>query len=481
MDNDSNRRSWPRRMLNRAEVDRAVFYAVLGRAWQFLAGPVTMLLIASYFTPELQGYFYTFWSLLALQTFAELGLANLLTHLASHEWAKLRVEERGRLAGEPEALSRLVSLGRLALRWYVAAGLLFAVATGAAGLVFFSQESRPGIDWMAPWLAVVALSGLSLMLLPFYGLLEGCNQAATINKYRIVQVLSGHLLVWVLIPLGAELWVAAAAVGARLFWECHLAFVRYRGFFAQLLQPPGPHRVNWNEEVWPLQWRLAVQSVFGYFIFYLFTPVMFHYHGPVTAGRMGMTWHVLTILPAASIAWVQTRIARFGLLIAQGAFRELDRVFNRLTTISVTVLATGGLAFWAAVVVLNGLADPSRWPAAGLPPAMAAFAEQLASRLLPPLPTGILAAAVILFQIAACQGIYIRAHKKDPLLPITVVSYSLAGLLIWLLGKEYGPLGAAAGYLGVIGALYVPVHTAIWLYCRREWHRESPVEKPQVR
>ena len=60
-------RWWPRRFLNRLEMDRAVFYAVLARAWQLMAGPVTMVLIAWNFSPAVQGYYYTFWSMIALQ------------------------------------------------------------------------------------------------------------------------------------------------------------------------------------------------------------------------------------------------------------------------------------------------------------------------------------------------------------------------------------------------------------------------------
>src|SRR5690606_18580569 len=62
-----------RRLAARLEVDRAVAYGVLVRLWQVLAGPVTLVLIAHHFTPELQGFYYTFGSILALQSFLELG------------------------------------------------------------------------------------------------------------------------------------------------------------------------------------------------------------------------------------------------------------------------------------------------------------------------------------------------------------------------------------------------------------------------
>ena len=99
-----NRRSWPRRLLNRMEVDRAVFYAISARGWQLLAGPVTMLLITLHFTPDVQGYFYLFASLMALQTFVELGLQTIIINVSSHEWSRLRLDEQGFVTGDATAL-----------------------------------------------------------------------------------------------------------------------------------------------------------------------------------------------------------------------------------------------------------------------------------------------------------------------------------------------------------------------------------------
>ena len=53
---DPNRPAhWFVTLMRRLEVDRAVFYAILQRGWQFLAGPVTFLLIATFFTKRRAG------------------------------------------------------------------------------------------------------------------------------------------------------------------------------------------------------------------------------------------------------------------------------------------------------------------------------------------------------------------------------------------------------------------------------------------
>jgi len=87
-------------------VNRAVGYGLLSRVWGLLSGPVTMFIIATKFSKEQQGFLYTISSLLALQVFFELGLTNVIATFASHEFAKLKWEEKGKISGDTVALER---------------------------------------------------------------------------------------------------------------------------------------------------------------------------------------------------------------------------------------------------------------------------------------------------------------------------------------------------------------------------------------
>src|SRR2546429_8571058 len=88
-----------------AEVDRAVVYAALSKAWEMLAGVGTILMVGHFFSPEIQGYYYTFSSILALQVMVEMGLGTVIVQFASHEWSRLSLDENRRIAGDATALS----------------------------------------------------------------------------------------------------------------------------------------------------------------------------------------------------------------------------------------------------------------------------------------------------------------------------------------------------------------------------------------
>src|SRR5687767_14379524 len=86
-------------------LDSSTAVALANRAWQLLAAPVTILLIAGRLSAEQQGYYYTFGSLVALQSFFELGFGVVVINVASHEWARLALDGEGRINGDADALS----------------------------------------------------------------------------------------------------------------------------------------------------------------------------------------------------------------------------------------------------------------------------------------------------------------------------------------------------------------------------------------
>ncbi|MEX2286480.1 MAG: hypothetical protein WD648_05270 [Planctomycetaceae bacterium] len=455
-------------MLNRLEVDQAVFYALVVRGWQLLAGPITMLLIASYFTADVQGYYYAFASLLGLQAFVELGLEGVIVYIASHERAKLHVDEGGTIVGDPQALSRLVSLGHFAFGFFAVAAVLFTVGVGTTGWFFFAQKPAE-VSWIAPWCVLAILTGCSIALIPFAALLRGCHRMATVNRFLSAQAIAGNLVIWACIPLGANLWSAVAVAAVKLFWEAALV-VRFRRFFDPFRRRPAAEIMQWRDEIWPLQWRMGIQGVLSALAASLMTLVIFHYHGPAAAGRMGMTWNAcLMALQYSAIAWVWTRAPQFGMLVSRRDFGELDRVFNRVTAVSLALLAAAGALFVGGVWLLDAMAYGDGWTDR-LPDVVRRLAALLAPRLLPPLPTLLLTAGVVLTHIPISLTIYLRAHKRDPLIALSVFSSAAIASLVWFLGSRIGALGAAAGYLAIIALVSVPGSIVVFLRCRREWH-----------
>lgn len=420
------------------------------RTWQLAAGPITLILIARSFSPIVQGFYYTFASLLALQSFVELGFYIVIINVASHEWSQLALDEKRRIVGDPDALSRLVSLGRLIVKWYAVASTIFVAAVSIGGMRFFAQSSSSAsVAWQQPWLALVLITGVQLWVLPLTSLLEGCNQVAEVNRFRFVQVAAGTVALWAAIAMGAALWAAPINAAVRLLCDGTLICVRYRRFFSAFLRSTVGAQLVWRTDVWPMQWRLALSGIVNYFAFSMFNPVMFRYHGPAAAGQMGMTLQAIGGLQALAMVWITTRVPQLGALTAQRDYPALDRLWRRVSTISVTLFALGGLSLLGLVWVLYAWRLP------------------IATRLLPPLPTACLVAAGLLMQVSQCQTAYMRAHKQEPIVVMSVTTSIANAVVVWLFGRQYAALGATTAYLFIM-AVVVIWETAIWRRFRSE-------------
>jgi O-antigen/teichoic acid export membrane protein len=440
-------------------IDQAVRYSIAGKIWLLASGLLTTLLIALHFTSELQGYYYTFNAVLVVQVFAELGLSSVLVSFASHEWFKLHIDVQGRVAGDGPAQSRLISLARFSLRWYWIAGLAITLGLAVFGLLFFGGSAAPAANWVGPWLLLCLSAGLTLCFMPIAALLEGCNQVANVYKFRFAQYVVTGVVAWSVIGLGGGLWAAPLSGLAGLSLMAVLSWLRYRRFIRSVFGavPQGEH-LRWKSDILPMQWRIALSWIGGYFTFALFTPVIFHYHGAVVAGQMGMTWALVSALSTLAASWVAPKAPMFGMLIAQGRYVELDRSFWRLEAAVVAVVVAGAIALLGALGLLHLVDHP------------------YAGRLLPPLVTAALLLGVIVQAISLPMATYLRAHKKEPLLLISVLSGLATGVLTLVLGRLYSAQGVAAAFL-VVSCIVTPFVALIWQRCRVEWHA-APLERP---
>jgi len=433
-------------------IERAALYAMANRLWGSAAGLLTAVLVAAFFTPELQGYYFTFLSLLTLQTFVELGFGELLQQFVSHEWAKTTSTDSG---DRERSVSRLAALFRFSLRWYGGVALLLCAALGMAGSVYFQTFSH-GSDNRIPcelawWLAVV-VTALSVLLTPLFSLLEGANRVERVHGVRLGQGLASRIAGLLAIAFGFGLFtipvtrIVSFIIGLVGLGREALEIVR------RLWRAPVDREsVSYRRELWPLQWKFALSWLSGYLLYSLFTPVLFAFHGPELAGRMGMTAAAATAISSAAFAVMATKVPRLAILAADRDYSAMDALFRRATVSSVLVSAAGALLFLSFLVFVRG------------------FDLELRERFLPALETSLFLSALVLQQVRFSMGSYLRAHKAEPFALLSVLEGIAAVPLLTLLGRDFGALGMILGFFGLTTlTLFPALH--IFIRCRRTWH-----------
>ena len=315
---------WLTRGLRALGLDRAVIFTVLARSWSSIAGVATLTLIAHQLTRAEQGYYYTFYSLVALQIVFELGFSTVILQAASHEAAHLRIGVNGPIIGPDGAHGRLASVLQKSVRWYTMGAVAMVGVLVPVGIWYFQTSPQTaGVHWLLPWCVVVVASGFTFQVDPMFSFLEGCGFVANVARVRLGQAMLGTVLGWGALVLHHGLLAPGLMIGGQAAVG-GLFVARKRGLLMPLLRRAvGATGIDWRTEVWPFQWRIAVSWVCGFFITQLFNPVLFRYRGPVEAGRMGMSISICGTLTSLCVAWMNTKAPAFGRLIALGDFEGL--------------------------------------------------------------------------------------------------------------------------------------------------------------
>jgi len=446
-----------RNLLTFIGIDRAVLYTLANRGWNLASGGVTLLFIARFLSVGEQGYYFAFAGLLAMQVLFELGMSYVTMQFASHEMARLEWTDGGKIAGNAEAKSRLRSLLLLVMKWYGLVALCLVVVVLPAGILFFTHSGNEAETlWRPAWTWLVLAAALNIFTMPILSMLEGCGKIVEVARMRMAQSVIGSATAWALLAFGGGLLALPAMNSAILIVVAAWLLSTKRVFLRDLIfHTPHTAMLKWKEEIWPFQWKIAVSWLSGYFIFQIFVPILFFYRGPIEAGQLGMSMAISTALMSIAMAWMNAKAPGFGGLIAQGNYAQLDRIFSFALSRSLGVIILLGLGLVAANFLLHALQIPQ------------------AQRLLGSLPFAALIFAALCNYLGYAQSTYLRAHKEEPLMLLSVAVALLDCLLAFVISPQYGASGIAYSFAAVSLVGNVGWGTFIFYVKRKKWQQAA--------
>jgi len=226
----------------------------------------------------------------------------------------------------------------------------------------------------------------------------------------------------------------------------------YSGFLKQIFfRKRASNRIDWKKEILPMQWRISLSWISGYLTFSLFVPLLFYFQGAKIAGAMGITWNLVQGLSNITSSWVTAKTPKFGMLIAQKNYKELDSIFFKIV-IGATLLSVLGAVIIYGVVSFIYVMN---------------FSWQ--EKLLTPTVTGIFMGATVLQMFTLPFSSYLRAHKREPLYLVSIMSGILVSVVTFYTASHFNIEYVAMGYL-IVTALIVPITIFIWAKLKKEWH-----------
>lgn len=442
-------------------MDKAIAYSSGSRIVQGLTGVLSVFFIALFLSGVEQGFYYTFGSILAMQFFLELGLSFIMTQFVAHEASHLTLNDRNEYTGEEKYVSRLASLIHFCIKWYTILSLLLFVFLLVVGFLYFNRFGKDhlNIDWEIPWILICLGTAAKLFQSPFSSILMGLDKVKEMSKIGFYQQIILPLFMWVGLACGWKLYVVGiGSILSAVLWQFYVYHTGLQKIIVGLWRKKITDNISYIREIFPYHWRIAISSISGYFIFQLFNPVLFATEGPVVAGQMGMTLSALSAIQGFSISWLNTKIPLYSKLIALKDYFQLDILFNKTLKQMTSICFLLLVLFFVVIVFLNVTK-------------LRIGQNILADRFLPYVPMLLLMLSVYLQQYTNSWATYLRCHKQEPFMVISIIVALADGLSTIILGKLYGLYGITIGYT-VIAVVFFPWGYKIFKSKKEQWHQK---------
>jgi O-antigen/teichoic acid export membrane protein len=430
-------------------IDKAIFYTILGVGWSSIAGVLGIFFIVNYLTLEQQGYWYTFLSLGALATFAELGFTTIITQFISHEYAHLS-EENGKLSGDISRIDRAISLIKFSFKFYLLITTLAFIVLSVVGIIFLT-DTGTSLPLLLAWVAY-SFTGAFLLLVSLLGaVLKGFNHVSKVQKIITFASFASTIATWAALMSGLSLWALAIGGIVNIIFSVVLFLQTSRALWSQVYSTKVKGSYNWLKETLPLQWRYAISWASGYFIFQFIVPVTMIYAGADVAGKLGLSLVVARAVQYLANSWGMTKVPQFNMLVAQKERSNLD---NLLMTIQKQSLLAFTLGSVAVILILIYVFPVINWN----------------TRVLPIYEIIIVLIAEGANLIVFNWAYYLRSHKEEPYMRISAISALTIGVGVWFTMYLYAStLIALSTYCVIVLAMLIPAWR-IFVQKRREYN-----------
>ncbi len=382
-----------------------------------------------------------------------------ISQFCSHEMPNLQWDGGVILKGCDRSKRRLQSIMKLSFTWFTIGGVFFACILIPVGLKFFETvrvTQTSSLHLKTAWIIVVVSTALNIIAIPPVAILQGCGRLHETTQMRILQSIIAGLVGWSIIVNGGGVLAIAGVNLCGLIFVTYWIKKHYWLFFRDILKLVSDEAgICWRTEIWPFQWRMAISTISGFFLFQMFTPILIKTEGPVSAGKMGMSLNIFQGLSAVAISWITSKTPDYGILIATNRRNELDKMFFRGLVQSTAILLLAVLAFITVVMLGRGRFEAYTDRVLGV--------EQLMW----------LGIATMANHVVYAEALYLRSHKQEPLMIVSFLAAAVLNCLIYLFASRFGSIGISMIYAGVTVFVSLGLGTLVFIKKRNHWSEKS--------
>lgn len=433
--------------------NKAILLSVLSTGTIGFSGLISTVFAANYLDGNQLGYYYTFISLASIKVLADLGLNVVVISAISHKTSSITFLDGGKIKGKINEINFIINLSRFAIKWYFLAGIFSSLLIFHIGKILFeSKEIFEIISWSTPWLCFSIIIGINLAISPIYSILEGCNQTHFVYQIKIYSATISIVLAYISFANGADLMTCSILMGAEIIFGVIAVIFSYKNFYWKIFITINRKKdIKWKENILPMQWRIAISWISGYLTFHLFVPLIFHFDNPITAGKMGISLAIVNGITSIAVSLIAPQFPRMGKLISTNNSENINNLFIKNLRLIILYSIISALT----ILFLIWNTD--------------SINQEIKHKIIKPNELTILLIPVYLQILSLPFSSYLRAHKKEPLYFVSLLSGIFTLLAIFYGVREYSTLGVVIGY-SIVSFIQFPIVIYIWFINKKKWY-----------
>jgi hypothetical protein len=425
-------------------ISKEAILILLQRTWQAFAGLITVLLVATYFSPLEQGWYYAFTSLAALVSLIELGLSSAILHSTAFYFSE---KKSNQLLVLEEKKPIFFSFIKQAFYKYLRLSLIYISLLSFFGYLYFNEKGIYAelIEWKAQWFLLIIFTAISLLISPFLSIVEGAGSISEVYFVRLMQGILASISCWIVIVNNGTLWATVIIPFVSTF----VAVIWLKNWRYDLIKKSNYSYSNnnlfkWDKEIKPLQNKVAISWLGAYFMSQLSTPILFFYCDPVVAGKMGLSLTIAHMIGHLSQIPIIKTIPNLYITSFNKSFTFKDNLFSKSVGEFLLFFILGSCLFVLVFIYI-------------LP-------VEYSNRLLSLVEILKLLIFVLFYQICQAFSIHLRAFKFEPLFPI----YAL-GAFLTVFGSIY--IASSRQASGIIDVMLIIQAFIVFPLCLYIWSK----------
>ena len=321
-------------------------YVFYNRLLSSIKGPVILLVIIKYLSPDEQGLWYLFINLGALSVIVDFGFTTLLTQYVSNSYGKYKDNDLGF-----KYPKNVLGLAYFALKSFFYLSIFGLIILSLSGLYFIPDTE------LFLWIIYSIILAFNVFLSAAQAIYTGLDKVKEVQAILLVASIVSFLLQFTLIIFGFSIFSLVIASGLSLLASLSLFLLKSKSFWKTVIKEKILIDKKEINSIINLQKKYTISWIAGYFIFNAYVPIISKSINLEVAGKFGLVIAIFSMFLSLSLSWIFTKTPKMGILAGSKKKHEMLKVWKKSSVNGLFLLVFFMIIFYVSIHFLPNFFD----------------------------------------------------------------------------------------------------------------------------